>query len=61
MKKKLLLETTNKFWGPFVQGDHLSWGPYVLGDQMGLFGDCLFLGTNCGEPNVQGLNKFGTK
>ena len=23
--------------------------------------DCLFLGTNCGGPNVRGLNVFGTK
>ena len=71
----ILLETTNKFWGPIVLGDQLSWGPFVHGDQ--IFGDCLsrgtnclgdqmsrnclFLGTNCGGPNVWGLNVFGTK
>ena len=46
-------------WGPIVQGDQLSWGPFVHGDQMSW--DCLFLGTNCGGPNVRGLNGFGTK
>ena len=46
-------------WGPIVQGDQLSWGPFVHGDQMSR--DCLFLGTNCGGPNVRGLNVFGTK
>ena len=46
-------------WGPIVQGDQLSWGPFVHGDQMSR--DCLFLGTNCGGPNVRGPNGFGTK
>ena len=40
-------------WGPNVRG------PFVHGDQMSR--DCLFLGTNCGGPNVWGLNVFGTK
>jgi hypothetical protein len=69
------VECTNKFWGPIVQGDQLSWGPnepglFVLGDQLSwgsfvhgdqMSRDCLFLGTNCGGPNVRGLNVFETK
>ena len=50
---KLLLESTNKFWEP------MSSRTNCLGDQMSR--DCLFLGTNCGGPNVRGLNVFGTK
>ena len=56
---KPLLETTNKFWGPIVHEDQLCWGPFVHGVQMSW--DCLYLGTNCGGPNVWGLNVFGTK
>ena len=43
-----------KVWGPIAQRDQLSWGPFVYGDQMSR--DCLFLGTNCGEPNIRGPN-----
>ena len=50
---KPLLETINKFWGPIVHEDQLCWGPFVHGDLMSW--DCLFLGTNCGGPNVWGL------
>ena len=56
---KPLLETINKFWGPIVHEDQLCWGPFVHGDLMSW--DCLFLGTNCGGPNVRGLNGLGTK
>ena len=54
MSKKLkkcsepLLETTNHSWGPLVHGDQM-------------LGDFLFIGTNCGGPNVWGLNVFRTK
>ena len=55
----ILLETTNKFWGPIVLGDQLSWGPFVHGDQ--IFGDCLSRGTNClGDHLSMGTKFLGT-
>ena len=54
----ILLETTNKFWGPIVLGDQLSWGPFVHGDQ--IFGDCLSRGTNfLGDHLSMGTNCLG--
>ena len=55
----ILLETTNKFWGPIVLGDQLSWGPFVHGDQ--IFGDCLSRGTNfLGDHLSMGTKCLGT-
>ena len=40
-------------------GDHLSMGTELVGDRLSRGTNQL--GTNCGEPNIQGPYAFGTK